>query len=86
MVAARLDAGRLGPQAGDLAGRRLTRGGPGDRLVEAADPAQDNGGQHEHDQNAGQVSGFAVIAWSPWAARKPQRCRGGMALYAAPDT
>ena len=51
-VDGRLDAGRLGPEAGDLPGRGVVRGGPGDLAAHAADAdaAEGDGAQHEDDE------------------------------------
>jgi hypothetical protein len=46
-VDGRLDAGRLGPQAGDLPGRGLAWGGAGGLVVDAAEADAE---EHEHDK------------------------------------
>jgi hypothetical protein len=56
-VDGRLDAGRLGPQAGDLPGR----GGVGGRLVDAAEGDAE---QHEHDEELSKLAqGEVPFAW-----------------------
>jgi hypothetical protein len=56
-VDGRLDAGRLGPQAGDLPGRGLARGGAGDLGVDAAegDAEQDEDDEEMPKRAQGEV-------------------------------
>jgi hypothetical protein len=65
-VDGRLDAGRLGPEAGDLPGRGLMRGGVGDLAAHAddADAAEGDGEQHEDDEQLpGWAQGEVPFAW-----------------------
>jgi hypothetical protein len=65
-VDGRLDASRLGPEAGDLPGRGLVGGGAGDLAAHApdADAAQGDGGQDEDDEEMPNLAqGEVPFAW-----------------------
>ena len=65
-VDGRLDAGRLGPEAGDLPGRGVVRGGLGDLAAHAtdADAAEGDGTQREDDEEMPEwAQGEVPFAW-----------------------